>query len=277
MGQLKIVAAGDLGGLGETTGPPVFRDWSPWDHLRLQSPAWIVLLFCGLLLGLKSNRRARVWWVWAPCLASWALAAAAQDWLGRGPFTVVGVLLENAVPLLVAWTLVWLVMPQLSLRSRWGTAAVTLGVMVLGGLFGTVASTGEIPLETGQLAFLGIALLTPLPSIGLAAILSPGKRGPLSFGLAWLGCTVGSWLALCLPLQLLCTGSVDAGSVGDVAAGAGAQFLLLLPYPLLAWLEPFHRARFTRWLQLADSPEPRPCGSTATDGTADTDGTARGA
>jgi hypothetical protein len=242
--------------LGEGTGPRVSVYWSPLIALGALGP-WILVL--GVLLVSAPNRRPAAWWIWVPLLLVVGLLQALDVAAGFIPAEPRDFLVIAFRSLALAMGVVWLLMPLLTSRSRTGTFfSLLLALGLLSSAFGFAANGLGDNLPFGiMMSMIGWSAALAL---GLAVVVS-WKRGTAGRLVGWLAViTLGGVLLMVLPffVMALVAGRspplVQLGAV--VLVLGGGSFLVLLPFVLLAWFQPFYRARLDALLNLAPAPPP---------------------
>jgi len=259
-GDLKLVASADLGELGQREGPVELVRWNPLWSLIGWSP-WSVLL--GLAL-LPANRTPKLAWIVLVLLAELAALALLPE---RYDFVQTAF---EALALSIA--AIWLVAPVLVNRSRW-LAFPTLSflVVLVGVLQGLVYGNplaGWLVLKLS--AYLAIILGTTLGLVLTCGLSLSAVCCRRRASLPRLGIWLVIWLiALSAVITLILNGSKGvpsgAGSLLDACSKLGVPatdasgwaiwgwalvcsvalpLVLLTPYALLSWADPFYRKRF---------------------------------
>lgn len=265
-GDLKLVASADLGELGQREGPAELVRWNPLWSLIGWSP-WAVLLGLALLPANRTSKLAYIVLVLAAELALLAVVPEQYDFMHTALQT-----------LALSMAAIWLVAPVLVNRSRW-LAFPTLSflvvlVSVLQGLVYGNPLAGWLVMQLS--AHLAIILGTTLGlvltcGLSLSAVCCR-KRTSLP--------RLGTWLVIWLlvssaVITLILNGSkgvpFGAGSLLDACSKLGVPandacgwaiwgwtlacsvalpLLLLAPYALLSWADPFYRDRFLAMFNL---------------------------
>jgi hypothetical protein len=262
-GDLRVVASADLGELGQREGPAILVRWNALHSLIGWSP-WLVLLVLALL---PANR--------TPKLAYLVLVLAAElTLLGFVPeqYDFVHTAFQTLALSIAA---IWLVGPVLAPRPRWLAFPILLLMVVLvavlqGLVYGDPLAAWLAMNFTGRLAIVLGATLSLVLACGLtwSAVCC---RKPAS--LPRLGMWLVIWLVVAsTAVALILNGSkgvpsnassyarlLDACSrlgvpLSDasgwaiwgwaLAASVALPLLLLAPYSLLSWADPFYRERF---------------------------------
>jgi hypothetical protein len=265
-GDLKLVATADLGELGQREGPAELVRWKPLWSLIGWSP-WAVLL--GLAL-LPANRTPKLAWIVLVLLAELAALVLLPE---RYDFVQTAFeALALSIPA------IWLMAPVLVNRSRWlAFATLVLLVVLVGVLQGLVYGnplTGWLVMTlTARLAIimgatLGLVLVcalglsaaccrrrASLPRLGtwlviwlivlsavITLILNGSKGGPSG---------AGSLLDACSRLGVPATDASGWALWGwALASSVGLPLVLLAPYALLSWTDPFYRERLLAMFNL---------------------------
>ncbi|MBM3881262.1 MAG: hypothetical protein FJ387_16315 [Verrucomicrobia bacterium] len=221
---------------------------------------WLAVL---LLLLLKPNRSPQAWWVWLPLLGVYALNWVAQGLLEFLPSQAFEVFSQIFSALAFGVTGLWLGAPYLGRSSR--VAAFFLVLGGLGILSGVVFAlqgdwSGDGALETsGMLLFMGVCVLLLSLALTLAALTCRRRYGPLRFSLWLLGYLVGGWLVVGTPFFLvaLLSGGAPVGEfLAAVLSFATVTFLVVLPFLILWFVNPFYRTRLQALWQLAAGAPP---------------------
>jgi hypothetical protein len=253
-GELKIVAAADLGGLGANEGPPVFLMWSGMrSHFSAAfSPRvvpWLAIL--GLLL-LKPNRCRQAWWVWLPLLllAGLVLGVANCPWPPDEESR------ETVQSILMALGFGWAGMLLVAPLAPWPRKLGRFGCLLLGlGLFALLGlafaghwGQGMFSEITAvacavMLQFLVFALAAALSLAGWSVRRRFTNPGFLGWVLLWL---IVVWLTLtipCVAFSALGRGEALAGVLSIAGLASLGSFVVTLPFLALSAANPLYRER----------------------------------
>ena len=260
-GDLKIVAAQDIGRLGPAQSEPVTFHWSLWWHLAGVVPWLVVIPF----LFIKGNRNRQALMVMIPLFAIalilmliWvALRILLEDMPGAGA------VIQIPIWLLLGVTVLWLVSYKLGSASRvaafFGAAAIMAGVgfaivVCTAVLKFSVLAAVEAIASGIAYGFLSVAMLLGLMFAGLFC---RTRYTAVRFTLWLLSVFVGVCLAVSLPFAAFAAlfsaffeESFAAAAIPFVTIlGVGcviglALFAILMPFMILTFASGLYRERF---------------------------------
>ena len=268
-GDLKVVASADLGELGQREGPAIPVRWNALRSLIGWAP-WVVLLVLALLPANRTPKLAYIVLVLAAELTLLAFVPDRYDFVHTAFQT-----------LALSIAAIWLVAPVLTRRPRWLAFTIMLLLIVLvavlqGLVYGDPLAAALAMNFTGRLAIVLGATLGSVLVFGLS-LSAVCCRKPASLP------RLGTWLVIWLivasaVITLILNGSKGVPSNASSYAGLldacsrlGVPFnegsgwaiwgwtlacsvalplLLLAPYALLSWADPFYRDRFLAMFNL---------------------------
>jgi hypothetical protein len=254
VGELKIAAVADLGGLGAKEGPSVIYDWS--SSLLATLLPWVGIL---CLLGLKPNRRLQAWWIWAPlgCLAG---ATSLLPVVLRSLPSSDLALFQDALGLLsFGLAAAWLVSTRLESGHRFVGFLRFLGVLLGFGLFSVLTQFSggwdDATLKTAVLV--GVNSLVIAAALILAGLLSRRRYRPAVLCRWIIVLLLGLWLTIFSPFFVLSLGLGRAvieimHLAWVVLTVTGLAFGVLLPFLILSFANAFYRERLIHLLQLTE-------------------------
>ena len=259
-GDLKLVVSADLGELGQREGPAIPLRWNPVYSLIGWLP-WVVLVTLALLPANRTPRLAYIVLVLAAELAVLGFVPEQYDFVQTAFQT-----------LALSIAAIWLVAPVLVNRRGWLAFATLLLLVVLvamlqGLVYGSPLAARLAMNFTGRLAIILGATLGLVLTCGLSLSAVCCRRRA---SLPRLGMWLVIWLiVLSAVITLVLNGSKcyppDAGSLLDacwrlgvplsyesgwaiwgwaLACSVALPLVLLAPYALLSWADPFYRNRF---------------------------------
>jgi hypothetical protein len=218
-------------------------------------------------LTLRQNRTVQAWWIWLPLVFLIGLNHGAQPWMGFIPaeaVTLVGWTLDAlAVGVASLWLLAAYLPQGIRLLVFLKMLVVVAGVAAFGLL---IRIDWENPVEAVWfLVFLGLCSLVLTGGLALGGWLCRSRYRPAGL-LLWLAVWMSLlWLIVLGPvilITLMIDGGVGPGwhaLASAVLALTGLTGLLLLPFLLLAFANPFYRERLMNLLHLKrDAPPPLP-------------------
>jgi hypothetical protein len=257
-----VVAVQDLGALGAATGAPASIFYTPIYNLWSIAP-WLLLV---PFLALKRNRNASSWWILAPLVAVSGVLSLAASLLSEPTNGMTDELQSFFAALGVAFGVVWLLAAYLEGKPRWLIFLIMLATMTAVGVISGIAYAAQK----------GMMIMFPAVAIGMAFL---AFNASLAFWLASLlcrkRCTPSRFVVCLLVMQLACwfVSSSPFALIGlliNRAAGASSQeilpvvlmilsfgtitFLVALPFLLLSFLHPAHRARLNNLLAQNQAP-----------------------
>jgi hypothetical protein len=261
VGDLKVVASAELGGLGTKNGPPAHFTWT-WPSFVPSLLPWLAMLG---LLALPSNRNGRAWWILLP-LASWAaLNAGLEASFGGLREEGASVLRHGACAASFGLAAVWLLGAGLGRRSRLGALALMVPVMAaFTCLAFSVTPAWEELWDSSSwdplIPFYTVLYWVACGVLAAGALSLTGRMCRRRFGPGRVAVWLLFWLlVLCLALvTIVCAAmavvsSSDPEWTGPIGAGgltALVGFAVCLPFLILSFASSFWRERLASLLHV---------------------------
>ncbi len=254
---MKIVASSQLGKVGAAEGQPVLVQWR-WFDSKPTLALWIAL--AAMLVLPKQNRSRHAWLILVVpltalplrlfCLMPTLASSAGFD-----------LLIQVIVSFAVAWAIVWLAMPYLSIQSRRRNLLSIAAVMLAAGLLAYLGYFGfwiEFPEPVMVICFWCVGSLALAAALQLSGISCRGKYHTGKFALwfvPWL--LIATMVCLTLVLGtviLIVDGPPRMGFILAfvvqilIISGflSGLLYLINLPVLLLAGRTDCYRDRLRR-------------------------------
>lgn len=243
-----MVATQSLGPLGSVETRPAVVPWK-WYYYAAGAPLW--LLVATILVLFKENRRWQAWMIFLPLgvvAIAWRMLArlfAASD----GTSEMVAVVVMSCA---MGWAIVWLMGHHLGKWCQPARFFAALALLAAVGGFACVSYLGKfdsdyLPTLATFVGVISAVLLLAMTLSGRAC--RRGRFMRLLF--AWIALTAMATLTLCGASALLLTGGDVAMLPGEILycavmslLASCAVYLFNLPFMLLAFNNPFYRARF---------------------------------
>ncbi len=243
-----------MGGLGTKQGEPVVYEWAAQSAVPALVP-WLAIL---ALLGLKKNRCAAAWWVWVPLICVGGAGLVPQSLLGFLPNSQFEIFLQLGSALGFGVAAVWLLAGNLEAKHR---VLAFFGILVAQVIFSAMAFAFGLGMDSDTaplLVPLSLAGLVIAAALSLAGLLCRGKYGALGWlrlSLWLLAMLALVWLLIIGPFffyaRLMSGGNIPATAVMAVELVAvTVTFCSLLPFLVLAFMNPFYRERLKGLLHL---------------------------
>ena len=256
-----MVASWDIGGLGSREGPRIDCTWSPPSILPQLVP-WLGILF---LLALRPNRTGQAWLIWLPLLCVAFIGHFLFGSVIPAPSETANLFSEMVLVAGLGFAALWLLSPQAARSHRMLTFLAMLIVLAGYSLFTFVVrqigagSDMLLQLVMPVVITIGIGMTVVSIALTLAGWFGRRKYRPVALSARLLGLILAIWFVVAAPFfafaYIASSGTVPLMSfVGGVGMLGTVTFLLLLPFLILSFLNPFFRDRLKTLLGIEQGP-----------------------